>query len=295
MNEQELLWDDLRVVLAVAQAGSLSGAARRLRLSHASVFRRLGGIEERLGVRLFERSRSGYTPTPAGEDIAATAQRVEAEVQGVERRLAGRDLRPSGLVRVTTTDTLLIGLLTPIFAAFRRSHPEISLEVAVSNQVFNLSKREADVAIRPAQAPPDILVGRKIGTLAQAVYGPAKSGQDLLATAWVGPDESFGYRALEAWMAAQGHDENCRYRVDALMGMLAAVREGIGVAVLPCYLCDGDRCLVRLGPTIPELASDLWLLTHPDLRKVARIRAFLDFVAGAVKAAQPRLSGSEAR
>lgn len=115
MNEQRLSWDDLRLVLAVAQAGSLAGAARRLGISHATVFRRLAAIEAELGVKLFERTRAGYAPTPAGEDAAAAAERIQDEVHGVERRVAGRDVRPSGTVRVTTTDTLLSGLLSPVF------------------------------------------------------------------------------------------------------------------------------------------------------------------------------------
>ncbi|MGM0559641.1 MAG: LysR family transcriptional regulator, partial [Pseudomonadota bacterium] len=158
MNEQKGRWDDLRVVRAIAEMGSLSGAGRRLGLSHATVFRRLGEIEARLGVRLFERARGGYSPTPAGEDLAATAGRVEAEVLEVERRLAGQDLRPAGSLRVTTTDTLLSGLLSPLFTEFRQAFPEIALEVSLSNNLFNLSRREADVAIRPVQDPPDTLV-----------------------------------------------------------------------------------------------------------------------------------------
>lgn len=298
MDGTKLPWDDLRTVLAIADAGSLAGAARRLGVSHATAFRRLGAIEARLGVRLFERARGGYAPTPAGEDVAATARRVEAEVVGVERRVAGRDLLPSGSVRVTTTDTLLQGLLSPAFAAFRASYPEIALEVAISNVLFSLSKRESDVAIRPTHDPPENLVGRRIGRIAQAVYGatgrhrrpeaPAERG-DL---EWVGPDERMSYVALEAWMQRHGLDGRCRYRVDSLDGIRAGVRDGLGVAVLPCYLADADDRLVRIGEPIPELATDLWLLTHPDLRGVARIRALMDHVAAAVRDLEPRLTGA---
>ncbi|MCH4564517.1 LysR family transcriptional regulator [Halomonas sp. EGI 63088] len=269
MNEQHLGWDDLRVALAIAEAGSLSGAGRRLGLSHATLFRRLNAIERRLGVRLFERARTGYSPTAAGEELAATAARVEAEVLRAERRLVGRDLRLSGTVRVTTTDTLLMGLLSPILADFRRAHPDIVLEVAVSNQLFNLSQRDADVAVRPSSSPPEHLVGRRVGSIAQAIYARADGAGD--AAAWIGPDRHLGYAPLEAWMADKGADAHCRYRVDTLLGMLAAVRDGLGRAVLPCYLADAEPSLTRLGEPIPELATELWLLTHPDLRRVARI------------------------
>lgn len=297
MNERRLPWDDLRTLLAIARTGSLSGAMRELGVSHATVFRRLGGIERRLGVKLFERSRSGYVPTASGEDIARVAECIEAEVLDVERRIAGRDLKPSGTVRVTTTDSLLSGLLSPMFADFRAEYPEISLEIAVSNHLFSLSKREADVAIRPTRSPPEMLVGRKIGSVAQAVYGRSDryagsgDGMDFDAVDWVGPDEGWAYEPLQAWMAVNGFDARCRYRVDNLMGVLAAVREGIGLAILPCYLGDADRRLIRLGDTIPELSTDLWLLTHPDLRGTARVRKLMDHVARSARDARDSLSG----
>lgn len=291
-----LNWDDLKVVLTIATAGSLSGAGRALGLSHATVFRRIGGIEERLGVKLFERQRRGYTPTQAGEDIVASARSIEAEVHDIERRVAGRDLRPSGTVRVTTTDTLLLGLLSPIFATFRQAYPEISLEVIISNEVLNLSRREADVAIRPSSAPPETLVGRKVATIAQAIYGhdriaPSPDTLDFRTMDWLGPDERMAYRPLEQWMAAHELDDQCQYRVDTVLGMFAAVCDGTGLAVLPCYLCDGDARLVRVGKPLPTLATDLWLLTHQDLRRVARIRTFLDYVADEIRQRQAMFSG----
>lgn len=290
-------WDDLRIVLAIAAAGSLSGAGRSLEMSHSTVFRRIAEIEARLGVKLFDRGRNGYVPTMAGEEIAAAARRIEAQVLEAERRVAGQDLRPSGTVRVTTTDTLCFGLLSPVFAAFCERQPDIALEVAIANELFNLSKREADVAIRPCSTPPETLVGLKVATIAQAVYGrrdlvPASLGEfDIGAVNWIGPDERMHYRPLEQWMTAQGLSGLCRYRVDSVLGMLTAVRDGMGIAVLPCYLCDGDERLARLGETLPALATDLWLLTHEDLRGVARIRAFLDFVAQAIKQERSRLLG----
>jgi DNA-binding transcriptional LysR family regulator len=293
-----LHWDDLRLVLAITEAGSLAGAGRRLGVSHATVFRRLGEIETRLGVGLFNRSRRGYAATVAGEEAAAAARRVEAEVLAVERRLAGRDLRPSGRLRVTTTDTLLAGIFAKVCTEFRQAFPDISLEIAVSNQLFSLSKREAEVAIRPAAAPPESLVGRKIAVIAQAVYGAPGLVRalgrkpDLGAAPWVGPDEAMAYGQLERWMAAEGYDAACSLRVDSMLGMAAAAAEGAGLTVLPCYLGDADRRLRRIAPPIEELATDLWLLTHPDLRRVARIRAFLDFTAEAAKARQARFAGT---
>lgn len=296
MNRR-LVWDDLWLVLAVVEAGTLSGAGRRLELSHSTVYRRLGEIEKRLGVKLFDRSRAGYAATLAGEEVATAARRIQTEVLDVERRVVGRDLRPSGTVRVTTTDTLLVGLLSPIFSEFRKAYQDISLEIAVSNEIFSLSKREADVAVRPSIAPPETLLGRKIGTIAQAIYGRKdripENGSDLnkRSMSWVGPDERMGYRMLERWMADEELGDNCQYRVDTLFGMFAAVRDGAGLAVLPCYLADGDQRLMRFGEAIPALSTDLWLLTHPDLRRTARIQALLRFLANAVKDRSAWLSG----
>lgn len=281
MDKQRIRWDDLQIVWAIAESGSLSGAGRQLGISHATVFRRLTEMELRLGVSLFERSRNGYLPTAAGEDLAAVARRVEADVVGAERRLAGQDLKLSGNIRVTTTDTLFTGLLAPAFAEFRDTYPDIELEVLISNQVHSLSKREADIAIRPTRNPPETLVGRRAGTIEQAVYGQSHRWQSVPAPLtkltehpWIGPDEHMGDSTLETWAAQQGLDDRCHYRVDSMLGMKTAIQHGPELAVLPCYLGDSNPELRRMTNPVPELAVPLWLLTHPDLRRVSRIRAF---------------------
>ncbi|NRG17115.1 LysR family transcriptional regulator [Rhizobiales bacterium] len=295
MNNK-LAWDDLKLILAIVEAGTLSGAGRALGCSHATVFRRLGDVETRLGARLFERSRSGYEATPAGEEAADAARDMAASVADLERRIAGRDLRPSGTVRVTTTDTLLAGLLAPVFVEFQRSFPEIGLEIAVSNDVFSLSKREADIAIRPSDTPPDTLVGRKAGRIAQAIYAATdlatklESG-DGFACGWIGPDERMVYPALRRWFTGRNLDKKCQMRLDTILGIHAAVRAGAGLAVLPCYLAEGDAALRRIGAPLPELAVDLWILTHQDLRKAARIRAFMDFTFEEISARGDSLAG----
>lgn len=295
----KLNWDDLHIVLAIATSGSLSGAGRMLNISHATVFRRLGKIESGLGVKLFERSRTGYNPTVAGEEAAAAAQRIEHEVLQVERHIIGRDLHPSGTVRVTMTDSLYYGLLSSIFTGFRHRHPNINLEIVISNDLFDLSKREADVAIRPSSMPPEALVGRMIGTIAQAAYCRSDSvlqhveGHALPSGTWIGPDESMIYRDLERWMAKHGVLEMANYRINSLMGMFQAVRDGAGTAVLPCYLADGDSHLIRIGGNISELSTELWLLTHPDLRQTARVRVLLDHIAEAMIENRCRLEGNK--
>ncbi|MGP9766527.1 LysR family transcriptional regulator [Halomonas sp. AOP13-D3-9] len=288
MNEQQIRWDDLQIVLAIAEAGSLSGASRALRISHATVFRRLSEMEQGLGVTLFERSRTGYTPTPAGDDLAASAKRVQSEINGAERRLIGQDLTLTGSLRITTTDTLFAGLVSPLLASFRQRYPEITLEVVISNQLQSLSRREADIAIRPTKKPPETLVGRKIGDINQAIYGqkalwqnaPLPLGTASLPTeSWIGPDVHLGDATLEKWMM----DKSAAYRVDSMLGMQSAVRHGTGIAVLPCYLGDADAALLRLSEPIEALTTQLWLLTHPDLRHVARVRTFMEAMTVGVR------------
>jgi DNA-binding transcriptional LysR family regulator len=276
MNARNLAWDDLRLVLAIGRAGTLVGAARDLALNHSTVFRRLGKLETQIGVRLFERFRDGYSPTAAGEEVIGLAARVAGDVGDLERRLAGRDLRPSGLVRVTTTDTL-VEMITPMLAAFRAAHPEITLELAASNAIFNLSRRDADVAIRPATEPPDMLVGRRVATVGFAVYGA--------------PDDSLAHLKAARWIESTFPPSRIVYRASSLLALQYASRAGLGLAALPCYMGDTDPVLRRLGSPVSEFSSGLWLLTHSDLRRVARIRAFLDFMAPALAAYSPLFAG----
>ncbi len=297
--QDSLAWDDLRLALAIARSGSLAGAARALSVSHATVFRRLEALEKRVGVRLFERGRSGYVPTAAGEDMAVAGAAMEAQVQGVERRVVGRDLRPSGIVRVTTTDTLFEGLLAPMLGDCRSAYPDIALEIALSNEAFNLSRRDADMAIRPIASPPEALIAQRLGTVALAVYTArtttgATERPPSSSSRWVGLDESISYPALAHWMAETGSDKRCDYRLDSLLAVATALRFGTAYAVLPCYLGDADPGLARVTQPLAELDIELWLLIHPDLRRVARMRAIRDRLidAFAQPAVQQRLAGA---
>lgn len=300
MNANSLAWDDMRLVLAIGRSGTLVGAARALTLNHSTVFRRLGALEAQIGVRLFERFRDGYTATAAGEEVIALAGRIDADVTAIERRLAGQDLRPSGLVRVTTTDTL-VDILMPMLASFRSAHPEITLELAASNAIFNLSRRDADVAVRPAVEPPELLVGRRVATIAFAQFASADylkrrpARLPLEQHDWVAPDDTLAHLKVAQWINATIPPERVVLRTGSLVTLQAAVRAGMGVAPLPCYLGDIDAPLRRVGAPMPEFDAGLWLLTHPDLRRVARIRAFMDFMAPALAGYAPLFAGKKAR
>src|SRR6187431_1854167 len=173
-----LSWDDFRYVKAIADTRSLAGAAAELSVNHSTVFRRLAQIETGLGSRLFERSRAGYALTPCGEEMVRLAERMGEDIVTFERQVTGHDLRPSGELRVTTNDTVLVHLMTHVFAAFRKTYPEIVLDVVVSNEALNLSKRDADVAVRATDRPPEALIGRRAASIAWAVFAASDGAVD---------------------------------------------------------------------------------------------------------------------
>src|SRR5829696_4277791 len=170
---RNLAWDDFRLVKAIADARGLAGAAERLGVNHSTMFRHLGQIEDALGVALFERHRTGYALTTAGEEMVALAERMDEDETAFTRKLAGRELSPAGELRVTTSDSLLVHLLTPLLARFRGQCPDVQLDIILGNQALNLSKRDADVAIRASDSPPETLVGRRVARIAWALYGRA--------------------------------------------------------------------------------------------------------------------------
>lgn len=289
--------EDLRLLVALAETGSLAGAARRVRVNHASAWRRLGALEGRLGVRLFDRHRTGYAATPAGEEAVAAARRMLAELDTLERRLAGRDIRPNGVVRLTTTDTLL-ALVLPVVAGLRATHPGLVVEVVTDNSFFTLTRRDADIALRPAGAAPDGLIARRLGTVATAVYASAHyleaRSSDPLTLDWLAPDDSLSHLASARWIVDHVAPERVVHRANSLLALAAAARAGIGLAPLPCVIADPDPDLVRVMPPLAEMATSLWLLTHPDLRRTARVRVVLDALADHLKTQRALLAGGEA-
>lgn len=279
----DLDWDDLRFFLSVAARGSISGAAKELRASHSTVLRRLASLERRLGTRLFKRLPGGYSITTAGERLRERLTGVAEQIAGAQRQLGGLDTRPSGIVRVTSTDTLTHRALMPLIAEFQRAHPQIRLQVAVNNTFLSLTKREADVAIRPSSRPAENLVGRKVGYLQTALYASrsywkAHGRIPLAEHRWIVPDETLAHLAQARWAAKHVPPERVAVSVDTLVGMAGAVRAGAGIGMLLTLLGDEDDELVRIREPEPHLDTDVWILTHADLRQVPRIRLFTDFM-----------------
>jgi DNA-binding transcriptional LysR family regulator len=296
---QSLAWDDFRLVKVIAEAKGLTGAAERLGVNHSTVFRRLGQLEETLGVKLFERHRTGYALTAAGEEMTLLAERMEEDVATFARKLAGQAMSPAGELRVTTNDTLLAHLLTPLFARFTKACPDVRLDVVLSNLALNLSKRDADVAIRATDNPPETLVGRRVATIAWALYGraqdfPEPGGVDLVDLydrPWVALGDNLAVLKVARYVRERVGPERIVYKVNTVLGLAEAVEAGIGIGPLPCFIADARPQLVRLSPPNPEFSTGLWLLTHPDLRQSARVRAFLDFMANEIAKQRRHIEG----
>jgi DNA-binding transcriptional LysR family regulator len=295
---RNLAWDDLLYVLAVGRHGSLSAAARHLGVNHSTVFRRIEGIEARLQVRLFDRQPRGQVPTPAGEAMIALAEQMDAGITTLERQLAGADLRPSGRVRLAASPTLL-PLLTGILARFRADYPDISVELVTGGERLNLSRREADIALRATSRPDEQLVGRRLSRIAFAVHGAngVASGSTLASLAhdhdWIGLDDSLSHVAAWRWLTDHVPPDRIRLSVASFDALLACARAGLGLALLPCYMAHDVDCLARLSPPIDEVATDLWLLVHEDLRHVTRVRALIDVLTTDLSALRPLLEARD--
>jgi DNA-binding transcriptional LysR family regulator len=283
---RDLSWDDLRIVKVIGETRNLAAAALATGMNQSTIFRRLGQIEESLGVILFERRRAGYQLSPAGAEVFALAQRVELDVVAVSGRLEGLDQEPEGVLRIATNDTLALHLLTPIFSGFRALHPAVRIDLIIGNSALNLARGETDIAIRATNAPPENLVGRRVATVAWAAYGRASDRP----TATVGAEPIFGRtwityggelaslkasRRVEAEVAPQ----DIAYRVNSVEGVAAAIEAGLGLGYLPCLVGDCSPALTRVDAIDPALSDALWLLTHPDLRKSGRVHAFLGYCA----------------
>ena len=278
----KLSWDDLRIIRAVGKNGALAPAAEMLGVNRSTIARRLSKVEEILGVTLFDRRRTGYSTTVEGEELIALTERVELDVVSVARRVSGHVRGHVGDLRITTSDSILLSFLTPMIASFKAQNPAIRVEVTVRNSSLNLARGEADIAVRATEAPPENLFGRKVATIAWAPY----VGLPNSVSSWPGTGELFdcqwvsysgnlsGLKAFK-FVEARVHHDNIAYRTDSVAGAAAAIAAGLGVGYLPCTLGDLSPDLIRIGAVEPELNDELWVLTHPDIRKSGRIYAFM--------------------
>lgn len=276
-------WNDLRYCLAVARAGNLAGAARALEVNHSTVFRRLNAFEDSLGVRVFERLPEGYVPTAEGEEILRHAEAADAAVLAVERTVAGKDFRLAGRIRLNAPANLATRFVARYLADFLELYPDIRVEIAVGDRDFDLARREADLALRATSQPPEYLVGRRVCALPWWVFAgerylarrPRPSSMDeLIGHPMIGAEASLLRLPAFAWLEATHGESAFVARASDLGSMAALAEAGLGLALLP--IDQQAEALVPLFPVEPRQESHLWLLTHPDLRHVARLRVFSD-------------------
>ena len=289
-------WDDVRYFLAVARGGSVRTAAKRLVVNHATVLRRIAQLEERLGAQMFEKLPSGYRLTLAGEEVLELANQMEATSLQLETRVFGRDQGVRGLLRVTLAPLLATNLLMPDLAEFARLYPDIEMEIQSSGELANLTNREADVAIR-------VVYDRKTlplnlhGLKGPELFGGVYISRDLL-DAWrkgaadpirwiVVSHDGVSDWALEGEIRAAG----ALFKIIDGGTQIAAVRQGLGMTVLPCFVGDPDPLLVRAPGAELHMHGSLWLLTQGETRNTKRVRLFSDFVSKRLAAYAPLLAG----
>jgi DNA-binding transcriptional LysR family regulator len=288
-------WDDVRYFLAAARGGSVRAAAKHLGVNHATVLRRIAQLEERLGAQMFEKLPSGYRLTEAGEEVLEFADQMQASSHQLETRVFGRDQSVRGLLRVTLPPPLAGHLLMPDFAEFARLYPGIEMEILSSGEFANLTNREADIAIRVVYDREDLplnLHGLKGPELFGSFY---MSGDRLAEWRAGGPDPR--------WIAISGHGvpdwtregelrtTGAPFRTMDFEAQIAAVRQGIGITALPCFVGDADPLLERVPGTEQHLYGPVWLLTQGETRKTKRVRLFTEFVSRRLAAYAPLLAG----
>jgi DNA-binding transcriptional LysR family regulator len=286
--QRELGAAELALLLALVRAGNLAGAAQLAGVDASTVFRTVQRAERALGQRLFERSRQGYRATELGQRLAEHAERIEVELEGARATARSRESAISGLVRISTTDTLLSGLLLPSLRVLRQAHPQLRLEITARNELANLTQREADVALRATTRAPAHLVGRPLGPIRAAVFiartaAPRKGRAfDLSGAPWIAVDEALPEHPSVRWRRKHLARVEPALRLNSVQAVFDAVRQGLGVGIAPVFLARQVDDVVAVTPPLPECETQLWLLTHPESRHLRRIQAVAAHIAQTV-------------
>jgi DNA-binding transcriptional LysR family regulator len=282
-------WDDVRHFLALARTGTVRAAGVSLGVSHSTIARRVETLESRLGAKLFDRNRDGYILTDAGREMVTGAERVEREMAALERGLAGQDARLEGPVRVTCTDPFIAKILVEALADLCELHPGIELQLDADSRNLDLSKREADIALRALltrATPPDHLLGRRLVPIVLCSYVAAAHAERLdpersgPRSRWLGSDP---VRLTESLVTSSSYPELPVWGAfDSLEVLLQAAHAGLGLVMLPTYVGDQDPALLRLEKPDLRHVADFWLLGHGDLRDNARLRAARERIRAAL-------------
>jgi DNA-binding transcriptional LysR family regulator len=292
-------WNDLRYFLAVRRAGTLAGAARTLKVEHSTVSRRLTALEEALGARLFLRGPDGFTSTPAGDRLLPLAEQMEAAVGAIDRQVAGGDERVEGTVRLTVSE-VFSGFIVKRLSRLRARHPDLVVEVLTGNQALDLSRGEADLAVRIMPTNDPDLVVRKIVDCGWAMYaassyvergGVPPGPETLTGHELIGYDDTMSAVPGAQWLTKHGAGAHVVLRGNSIMAALNACLAGMGLTVLPGFLADVEPTLVRLSPAVLG-TRPMFLVVHPDLARVARVRVVMDFIVEIITGEAALLQGA---
>ena len=268
---------DLEIVLALTRTGTLAGAGERLGVDASTVFRSLRRIERGLGQRLFERSRAGYQASEMAQVLAEHAEQVETRLEQARSAVQLTPEQVSGTVRITTTDTILHGLIVPALRSLATHHPLLAYELHAGNELTSLTRREADIAVRATKHPPQHLIGKRVGPIRVALYAGKTSGirryQDVEAgkAAWIAPDDALPEHPSVLWRKRHHPKVAPRFRVNSILTVMELVAAGMGVGVLPVFLAQPRKDLIALTDVIDECQTELWLLTHSESRHLRRV------------------------
>ena len=291
-------WDDLQIVMAVAECGSASAAAQQLGLNHSTVLRRVNAFETTQGVKLFERRSTGYRPTSAGRAILQAAREINQKIRGVQRDILGRDSRLEGGVELTTTDSIFHAVIAGYLERFQDKHPDITVNVTMTNIRLNLTNLDAEVSVRPSRNPPEDLLGRRVCGLAFAIYTAAAPAHERPSSSgpvdapWLGTAGELQNSPAGAWFEKNIEPGQIIARSNSFVALRDLALTGLGQTVLPCCLGDRSAALQRVSDPIAELSTSLWVLMHPDLRNSARVSALSDHLARALRADKALMEGT---
>ena len=287
-------WDGVRYFLAVARGGSVRSAAQHLGVNHSTVLRQVAQLEARLGAHLFEKRPSGYRLTTAGDEVLQDAEQMEASSLRLESRVFGRDQGVRGRLRVTLAPTLATHLLMPDFVEFARLHPDIEMEILSSGELANLTNREADVAIRVVYDRKDLPLNLH-GMKGPELHGGVYRSRDRLVASQPGAADAMrwiviGAHGIPDW-ARETATTGVPFRTSDGEAQIVAVREGLGMTTLPCFVGDADPMLTRVPGTGLHVYGTLWILTQGETRRTKRVRLFTEFIHRRFTAYAPLLAG----
>ncbi|MGI9372582.1 MAG: LysR family transcriptional regulator [Hyphomicrobiales bacterium] len=294
MHKGTANWDDLKFVLAVAEAGSLSAAARKLGVNHATVLRRISAFEHSHKVNVFERSGQGYKIKPESFHILTRLQEIQKSVDGLERSISGLDTE-TGTVRITSTDSLCKYFLVRYVRGLNMEFPGVQVTLSVTNARLDLSQMDAEFSVRPAQALPHELEGVRVCPLRFRVYGasdylaqnPSNQHRDH---SWLGVSQMLIRAPVGAWQRSALND-NVVFRADSFLTLAAAAETGMGLTMLPAFIGDQSAMLQRAEQFTDSLENDIWVAAHPDVFRLERIQRLISFVTSSLRADADTLSG----